>query len=562
MSFIFRFLISFCFFISLSNGTRIDDNDMSKLKVLTKVWEELEEYRAWTAAHLEYLDVHTRQGEIDPVRVSEIKTDIPQSAVDFYRDFNCPSYLPFYFFQVQDRFTDYCFSEGLYASMELLFEHRNEEISAELVGRVKQDITAVLRGAIRSFYNCCNLKSEDREFENSDLGSLVKRMFDVLSSGDVSSYPNVFHGLSDKEEALLSELYEGENNLFCSKLFVNIIVLLESVFPTPKGQRSAYEWSALESLLFSHARTYIRSHKMFNIHTNISEKYRNLMFSNFLERGKFKFSEMEGNIGTFIHEFLLESYGDLVSIENPSKPEVKNLKMKAENQSKGKKKARRKAKKKNSQKRGRSLHRVSIESASAAGEPIIKNSDIMPLVVIDAETIEKVVVAEEGSKVEETNVAAAFEGDEALSEFHFDEWYFEEVVSRIIPAYIRNEEDAALPSVEFSAATVGNTLPKFNFGEKAEAFYKAVIGAGTRPVSKTDFDSFLKAVNGKYDSKPKPGSAVGYWLPNLSDTRARNPYLRFTVHIPHSGSEEFPLKTLKYFLRNAFRTCCLSKGVS
>src|SRR5690606_22604004 len=111
---------------------------------------ELEDYRSWTAAHLEYLDVHTRQGEIDPVRVSEIKTDITQPALDHYRNPNWPSYLPYYFNRVRDRLIDYCFSEGLYASMELLFEHRNEEISAELAGRVKQDITAVLSGTIQS----------------------------------------------------------------------------------------------------------------------------------------------------------------------------------------------------------------------------------------------------------------------------------------------------------------------------------------------------------------------------------------------------------------------------
>ena len=388
----------------------------------------------------------------------------------------------------------------------------------------------------------------------------------VLLSGDVSSYSNFFQGLSDKEEALLSEVYEGENNLFCSKLFVRILTLLESVFPTPESQRPAslnYKLGVLESPLFLSSAEYINSHApCSSIVQSTQNKNRKLFLQAFLERGKFKFSEMEENIGKFIHEFLVENYGDLVSIEIPSKSEAKKPHMKAETQSKGKKKARRKAKKKNSQKRVRSLHRVSIGSASAAGESIIKNSDIMPLVVIDAESIEKGLVAGEGSKVEETNIAAAFEGDEALSEFDFDEWYSAEVVSHIIPASIRNEEDAALPSVEFSAATVGNTLPEFDFGEQARAFYKAVIGGGTRPVSKSDFDFFLKAVNGRYDSKPKPGSAVGYWLPNLSDTRARNPYLKFTVHLPHSGSEKFPLKTLKYFLQRAFITCCLSKGVS
>jgi len=135
------------------------------------------------------------------------------------------------------------------------------------------------------------------------------------------------------------------------------------------------------------------------------------------------------------------------------------------------------------------------------------------------------------------------------------EWYAQEILSRLVPINENNEPQQIEPYMDMEV------FPQFDFDVNADAFYKSVMGGVERPVVISDFEAFLSAVSGGYDKEKKAGSAVGYWLPNLSETRKRNPYLKFTVHLPHNGSATFPKKTLKVFLKRAFNTCNISKGI-
>ncbi|HBN23283.1 MAG TPA: hypothetical protein DD412_08625 [Holosporales bacterium] len=378
---------------------------------------------------------------------------------------------------------------------------------------------------------------------------------------------------------LLSGRADGESNLFCSKLLSKVMGFLEVVFPTPKTRRASSSSLASYSLpallgdsrakknpLFDFARLYIASYgALASISRTEQQKpvLHNKLIKRFLNTGKFKFLEMESDIQVSIQGFLKGRYGDLVTMKIPSKPKIEKTHI-AKKKTKTRRKGKGKGKAKNRRKTGykpKPEERTSQKEDTAAQETpqdvsldVVETAEGAAAIVIEREeadaTIEDKVISDVAPEVE----VEAYE-------FNFNEWYKDEILSRIRPAYASDEEEdeegAAEKSIGISAA-----LPKFVFNAKARAFYQAVMGSAERPVSKSDFEAFLRAVGGGYGAESKSGSAVGYWLPNLSGTRERNPYLKFMVHLPHSGSEAFPLKTLKYFLKRAFMTCAIDKGVS
>jgi hypothetical protein len=49
--------------------------------MFTQVWEELENYRTWTAARLESLDVNNQWDRVSEERISEVKSEMSDSLI-------------------------------------------------------------------------------------------------------------------------------------------------------------------------------------------------------------------------------------------------------------------------------------------------------------------------------------------------------------------------------------------------------------------------------------------------------------------------------------------------
>lgn len=529
-----------CFFVICLNASGIERDYVSRLKMFTQVWEELENYRTWTAARLESLDVNDQWGRVSEERISEVKSEVPSSALKTTRMAmkGRDAYAFCYFAQVQDRLLDYYVSEVIVESTEILFQHSQKgEITEALASRVKGDILGVINASLITFIHAAKIKMALGCQEDPAFLTLLTKI-GAFISGDSSDYPDFFQELSEEEEKLLSESEEGENNLFCGKLLSKIMVLLESAFPTPKVSSASSSSVALvphllqallragdvqESSLFSFARSYFDT---YGVLSSISRsegnpKLHNKFLKRFLEMGKFKFSEMEGDIRTSIRGFLDERYGGLVTLKTPEKPKAQKKSVAAKKTSRTKSKGKGKGKSKH-QKQKTPAQELSKEPSQG----ILESADSSPVAIIDSG---------EGDVSEEKNLAefvAETEGDvdemEDVAEayvFDFNEWYQTEVTSRILPADASDED-----------------------------------GPGAKVLASSD--ALLRDVGGGYGRESKSGSAVTYWLPNLSHTRVRNPYLRFTVHVPHNGSDTFPFKTLKYFLQRAFVRCEIYKGLS
>lgn len=574
--FFYRVLIIYCLSINFLNASGIERDYVSRLKMFTQVWEELENYRTWTAARLESLDVNDQWGRVSEERISEVKSEVPSSALKTTRMAmkGRDAYAFCYFAQVQDRLLDYYVSEAIVESTEILFQHSQKgEITEALASRVKGDILGVINASLITFIHAAKIKMALGCQEDPAFLTLLTKI-GAFVYGDSSAYPAFFQELSEEEEKLLSESEEGENNLFCGKLLSKIMVLLESAFPTPEVSGASSSSVALvphllqallragdvqESSLFSFARSYFDTYGVLSSvsRSEGNPKLHNKFLKRFLEMGKFKFSEMEGDIRTSIRGFLDERYGGLVTLKTPEKPKAPKKSVAAKKTSRTKSKGKGKGK-------GKSKHQKqktpAQELSKEPSQGILESADSSPVAIIDSG---------EGDVSEEKNLAefvAETEGDvdemEDVAEayvFDFNEWYQTEVTSRILPADASDEDEDG-PGAKVLASS--DALPRFVFNDKARAFYQAVMGSPERPVFKRDFDALLRDVGGGYGRESKSGSAVTYWLPNLSDTRVRNPYLRFTVHVPHNGSDAFPFKTLKYFLQRAFVRCEIYKGLS
>ncbi|HBN23284.1 MAG TPA: hypothetical protein DD412_08630 [Holosporales bacterium] len=161
MSFFYRFLIISCFFINFSNASKMEGDYTAGVKAFTQVWEELENYRSWTAARLESLDVNNQWGRVSEERVTDVKSEVPKFSIEVARKVmkNRDPYAYSYCGQVQDRLIDYYISEGLVESMEILFQHsRRREVAEELASRIKNDILGVLDASLVSFVDGANIK--------------------------------------------------------------------------------------------------------------------------------------------------------------------------------------------------------------------------------------------------------------------------------------------------------------------------------------------------------------------------------------------------------------------
>lgn len=534
----------FVFFIILFFNLPVKGIDSVEVtKVFTKVWEEMEDFSSFNTSKLESLDVHDSLGNIDPQSVEEametarIAISAGSNGVD---DYNIAL---FYYGSVRDALEDYYLSEYLSRSLEILYQQLvSGESSTYLYLKISGDILSVIGSISISIADGINIATTDSV--DDDFLSLISKA-KVFRSDDISTYSSFYFNDAVQNNQALSKVINGPENLFLGQLFFRVLGGLKKIFTLKPPH---FKVGTLRIIADD-----VTSNFFLGFDNALNSKDRQVidrrekLFRNFLEKGQFQFPKYEESILRLIDKQLKSVFGFLAEnspfvISEVSK--IKNTPM-----------AHKSSKKKKGPKKGKKKKKTRAKPKKPIGKKK-QNQESVVLYDVDENPTSPLeeCLPQDLDLDHETDVET-IKDEQDVIEFDFMEWYAQEILSRLVPIHENNEVQAIEPHMDI------DLFPQFDFDDSADAFYKAVMGGAERPVGISDFEAFLNAVSGGYTKEKKVGSAVGYWLPNLSETRKRNPYLKFTVHLPHNGSATFPQKTLKVFLKRAFNTCNISKGI-
>ena len=645
-----------CLFIlsnSLTCASPASFTDTETMQTFMSVYQDIEQYRSWTASKIHELDFTDQHGNIDEEAKNYIDEVIESGTYSFVGEAILKnkrlSHACKYLYMCNDKVNDYFISESIYSSFDFIFKKllAGEDYKTPLAIWL-QDVKDVVKACGYSLYQIADNVSLDR---------LPDRYKDILTQNDAINTQSFFLSMSNQDIEVLSCGHENKDNLFCGILLSNVLTKLEYLDDQKTvDDRSFHQICQILKKLISKPKISDRGNKKikkisqmlkaFNSETkrkdidnalvnqiiqmldkltletkqkdidsasinpisqmldrlisetkqdekdNIMNFFPHILCSfsefngfmdavKFLEHdykklcteqekrshrrlisiytdAKFHFENFASRIHSQVIDFLtLRYHGHLEIPENlfgttpatADKKTAQTKKRKAPSSKKSKKRNHKKRKKvKNSSHTEPTIAKQKLDEVLVDDNNEELTTNDNPNELTSAIDVEEKLESARSSDEENDN-----DHVDEYFEFNFDQWYEENVIPFAMKADSRkNETPLNLENQKAEEET-----KKFTLQKKARKFYLSTIGRQKEPVKKRHFVAFLASIGGVLDESGGDGSAVKYWLPNFSDSRDKTRFLKFTVHLPHSGSEHFPWKTLKNFIYLSLVRCDL-----
>ncbi len=610
----FKTCIASILLVALSLTSAVSSNNAHIAIAFTTAFEEIEAYRNWTVGRFGELELVDGRGRVSPERVSEL-TDQYRAHVENMRQAalminkSCAKILTIplaYAGEVSDSLGDYMISESLAQSLNIIFIAAMQgQETAEILKEWRRKAFCVISQAACSIQQQTQL---EMYASNPALGDINEGITAVQN--DAHALVDYFATLGPDQRHALSHSRESEGNLFCATILSRAIKALDPI--CEGGDLSKYNMPAFgtreyfarlmqppEKTFATTVKEFARTVEPFD---SLLRDYENQEKSEtrspalqqkliarqqaalaaYMNEAKFRLADFEKPVAEAVYDHLQSEYGaefDVTAYKPSSlkpKPTKKGKGKSKKPNKKAKGKKGKKAKGKQRASKAPSQPKKTTTKATVAAEPELidaplENEDKLPHEVASVpeaasadedKLSHEVASAPEALSADEDDLATTAvlssqpstdsdSNDDAElfdDEYDHEAWYQENVLNRIV---------AVSPETQGPKAQKEEvTYPEIHLKSDARAFYDAVTSNGTNVKTKHFLD-FLRCVGGSLDRSSGSGSAVDYYLPNFSSSRARNPFLKFVVHLPHGGNGTFPRKTLAYFVKRAFDTCQL-----
>ena len=229
----------------------VQNQDIPTMRIFMSIYQDLEEYRSWTASKLRELDFRDQQGNVDEEArnylIETIENDIFSLTESKSKYINELITANKYLGMCKDRINDYFISESLYSSFDFIFKklltHEDYETALSIW---LDDINEIINACGACFENIREIFRVD---EKSHL--LPHNYSDISLRFHFQSGEQFFLSLTKEERDVLSCIEDNKDNLYCGLLLSNIITKFESFknafvtradkAPTPFNTKSVRE---------------------------------------------------------------------------------------------------------------------------------------------------------------------------------------------------------------------------------------------------------------------------------------------------------------------------------